>query len=316
MVVVEVVEGTELWPAARMGKVAEAVVVLVLVLVAAAVALVVVAGVKSEPPGATVPEDREMGKAKVCKAGAAGLAASGAAPAILVVPPNCRVGVAVEAGMVVGSWKLEENPVLVVAGAGAEKLKDEEAEEAGGARNPAPGAAVCCCCWFIGAAEKSPPPVVVAAVLEVAGVADMVPKLNVEVPEGCEVARAVLKLKPLVPPAVVVGRVGKLNPLPVVLGAEQYLNNNKALFAAAATSKAPAAVHAQVAGTIPGHDTALPTHPLANQPSDRHTRMARLALSPRNCPACSPRFRAPPSQLLHPADLKSHKMRNIWDCHM
>lgn len=218
-VVVE--EGADVWPVARMGKAAA----MVVVVVAAAVMVVVVvaaAGVKSEAPGAaaSVPVVGLVEKAKVCMAGAADLAGSGTAPVALVGPPNCRVGVAVEAEMVVGSWKLDENPVLVVAGAGAEKLKEEAAEEAGGARNPAPGAAVCCCCcccWFVVAAEKSPLPVVVAAVLELAAGVDVVPKLNGEVPEGCEVARAVPKLKPLVPPAVEVVRVGKLNaPPPVV----------------------------------------------------------------------------------------------------
>ena len=66
--------------------------------------------------------------------------------------------------------------------------------------------------------------------VEVAGVADMVPKLNVEVAEGCEVARAGLKLKPLVLPAVEVVRVGKLNPpLPVVLGAVSAIDKSSSL---------------------------------------------------------------------------------------
>lgn len=69
------------------------------------------------------------------------------------------------------------------------------------------------------ATEKSPPPAVVAVVLKVAAGVDVMPKLNGEVPEGCEVAWGVPKLKPLVPPAVEVVTVGKLNPLPVVLGA-------------------------------------------------------------------------------------------------
>lgn len=135
-VVVVVIEGAEVWPV-----VAETLVVIV---AAAAVAVVMVAGVKSEAPGAaaSVPVVGLVEKAKVCEVGAADLANSGAAPAALVGPPNCRVGVAVEA---VGSWKPENPVVLVVAGAGTEKQKDEETEEAGGARNPAPGDAVCCC---------------------------------------------------------------------------------------------------------------------------------------------------------------------------
>lgn len=293
VVVVVVAVGSEVWPLRREGKVeagaaAGAAAAVVVAGATLAVVVVVAAGVKSEAPAAGF-----VGKAKdVCWVGAADLAGSATVP--MVLAPNCRAGVAVEAGAVVGSWKLEENPPLaVVAVAGAEKLKVVVAEDAGVARKPPLGAAGCwlvaaavnrppppplativcwlvvaavnrlaplgaaacwldaaaanrppplgtaACwpvaaaakrpppldsvgCWVVAAAAKSPPPVVAAAVVAVAGV-EVVPKLKGEAPpEACE-AKAVPKLKlllPLLPPAVEVVRVGKLKPPPVVLGAD------------------------------------------------------------------------------------------------
>lgn len=155
-------------------------------------------------------------KKAVCRVGAADLAGSGAAPWGLVGPPNWRVGVDVgtdvEAGVEVGSWKPVKPPPVVVA-AGPEKLKLEAVEDAG---VPKKSPLVDAGGWVEGVGVEKRPPVE-AVVVVAAGV---VPKLKGEAARVWE-ARAVPKLKPppLVPPAVEVVRVGKLNPLPVVLGA-------------------------------------------------------------------------------------------------
>ena len=174
--------------------------------------------------------------------GAADLAGSGAAPMGLVGPPNCGPACTVCAGggaaacgsvgtcvgtaadVAVGSWKLEENAGLAVVAVEAEKLKMDGVEDTVGAKKPPPGTAGCCAA---AAVVKRPPPVVGAAAVEAGAGVGAGPKLKV--PPGCD-AMAVPKLNPPPAPAlppppaavVVVGRVGKLNPLPppVVLGAD------------------------------------------------------------------------------------------------